>query len=1620
MSVPKGTRRRWLRPLGTLPNEPIELVDENTTIGRGPSNVVVAFPRSVSTIHAQIELLQGGGAVLHDLGADGTGSRFGSFVGDEHFVGGWRELVHGDIVRLGTVQHGAAYRFEEEGRQPLPPIVQEESPQPKPMVIDAAPVHFNRRRAQPPPNETNSSPSRVTQIEDGDPVVRNLPSKEAVDDALSPPEYPSFNLPEEAVPPATAWDDGGLSDLPTPPLLIPRQASIERARQRSADSVRRLNQALAGVRPFSDVQDELSSEEVSQVVEEIRKNDLSPKNTPLLEELQQYLALLVPKLDGLLAAKSETDATNIQKMMSDLKTDVCRVLRDTVRQQMRESLSTHDIHEPSKSRQSVTPQPIPAPSQIDRSRPDDDDIDEDVAVRSSGRRREPRDSTRLWAQPGRDYPPLPHTPPRPDYPPPQTGHSAPPFFDHGQQQQPRLAATHAPPWSFEPPVVAPIQQQQPQAAQTTTHALSSLQATVQDIRQEIRTGRDEAKQKELQDEVRGIKTQLSEVLLRQQLSGGQQQSQPQLQRQAEPLEPRREQDSEIINTLRRDVVQAVSNVAQVVDDASKRQTSLLQAVENELRRRPEKSRETLLPPPTNNGGEKLVSELQNLRQESALRHESLLAAVKEARQERAEASPEPNHEGEQQKVLQLQLGGLEAALKDARHDELKAQLSNYVAELRRECKEDPAMVKSELRNELRAMAESNREQLSALRAELVDNQSMRDKSSPRFFDDAASIRSLVREELDRSLEDKSPRRAGDNELTKLAGQMMELRAQTAETHSLVSEECRRRKKRVDEDDDDEEVSDEPRRRRKRWIRGEEDESLKASFEGHVSALRDEIRGLQSSGDAVKARHEIEALAERVPTLLKNDVAPILDEMRRLTQSAVSSSSGIAELRLQVQHLTDRVHQEPPVTQALESMKHELAATRDEVRDLKRDIPHRVETVSPRHSTSDDIVQVLKAKEETTAQAMREQLATTREELLRARQADAAEMTRSLQEKQQIHARPPEDDHHLDAIKEQLRQTQEQLRDVMKTQEQQQQLAAPRVADETVERTVEAVKQQLASTQDQLRNLVERAVTPRESHGEVDAIKSEVAETRTKVRELENLTPRREDNSLRELVEMRRQRETEAEIARCCEKLFAERSLKNENKLESVEAQLRELRDSMRGDERTARLEKLERELEAVKTERSAETERARRAFDEMTTQLNRGGFGFEAEVRKLRESHEQHAGTAQRALEALQTQLSIAQQKQLLGGDNDETDQMCLYAEAPAVAPREGDEAAAMASLPRVRERLHSLTTRKAREAAAADRLERLHLRALAEARDATRELLAAKDKVTSSLEDRLSKLGEKEAAEQLRQAADQRASYDLAALTQLKALEERFAKVADDLERKRGEEANEGRRHQLAEEAAESATRRHISELEDAAAARHRDEVERMTRRGQELEERLCGKRDEIEKMRTDHREELDEIKRQRDEVVSASHRQRDELESVSRKHDDAIASTASLAAQVSAKSQELSELRQELTSAKYALEEKKRNEAYEAHSRSELAENNKRLQRELSHTKSLLKDRESRISGLQSQVAKIAAETGESRQRRAVFVLRDALLNSLKADVERSEKLLGQTVENRSPLYP
>ena len=71
-------------------------------------------------------------------------------MGDDHFTGGWREVCHGDIIRLGTLQHGVAFRYEESRAPPLPP-----PPRPEQFITEPETLQNAAKRAL---RERNGSP----------------------------------------------------------------------------------------------------------------------------------------------------------------------------------------------------------------------------------------------------------------------------------------------------------------------------------------------------------------------------------------------------------------------------------------------------------------------------------------------------------------------------------------------------------------------------------------------------------------------------------------------------------------------------------------------------------------------------------------------------------------------------------------------------------------------------------------------------------------------------------------------------------------------------------------------------------------------------------------------------------------------------------------------------------------------------------------------------------------------------------------------------------------------------------------------------------------------------------------------------------------------------------------------------------------------------------------------------------------------------------------------------------------------------------------------------------------------------------------------------------------------
>ena len=91
-------------------------------VGRAPDNNVTLRNRSVSAHHAHIEV--GGRHDYHvtvrDHGADGTGSRFGTLVGETHLKGSAVRVGVGDPVCFGTTKYGAHFHLEDNSN-PLPP-----------------------------------------------------------------------------------------------------------------------------------------------------------------------------------------------------------------------------------------------------------------------------------------------------------------------------------------------------------------------------------------------------------------------------------------------------------------------------------------------------------------------------------------------------------------------------------------------------------------------------------------------------------------------------------------------------------------------------------------------------------------------------------------------------------------------------------------------------------------------------------------------------------------------------------------------------------------------------------------------------------------------------------------------------------------------------------------------------------------------------------------------------------------------------------------------------------------------------------------------------------------------------------------------------------------------------------------------------------------------------------------------------------------------------------------------------------------------------------------------------------------------------------------------------------
>jgi pSer/pThr/pTyr-binding forkhead associated (FHA) protein len=108
-----------------------ELVDENITLGRVDDNVIQIDDASVSSHHAQLQLVAGGNYHLTDLGST-NGTRVNGTVTTE------AQLRHGDRVRFGKIE--AAYLSDTiDASQPLPAAVE---PEAQPAAESRRPTNF--------------------------------------------------------------------------------------------------------------------------------------------------------------------------------------------------------------------------------------------------------------------------------------------------------------------------------------------------------------------------------------------------------------------------------------------------------------------------------------------------------------------------------------------------------------------------------------------------------------------------------------------------------------------------------------------------------------------------------------------------------------------------------------------------------------------------------------------------------------------------------------------------------------------------------------------------------------------------------------------------------------------------------------------------------------------------------------------------------------------------------------------------------------------------------------------------------------------------------------------------------------------------------------------------------------------------------------------------------------------------------------------------------------------------------------------------------------------------------------------------------------------------------------
>ena len=143
-----------------------------------------------------------------------------------------------------------------------------------------------------------------------------------------------------------------------PPALPPKeQTAVLEARERAAASMRRLNQALAGVRPFSDLQSDLvpgpapaASDEIEELRSKVQQltHGMDESSREELKALQEQISALAPKVDGLVAKEGTGD--DIQARMEALREELCAALQDDVRKMLKEKARVEE-DEPSTAAQ---------------------------------------------------------------------------------------------------------------------------------------------------------------------------------------------------------------------------------------------------------------------------------------------------------------------------------------------------------------------------------------------------------------------------------------------------------------------------------------------------------------------------------------------------------------------------------------------------------------------------------------------------------------------------------------------------------------------------------------------------------------------------------------------------------------------------------------------------------------------------------------------------------------------------------------------------------------------------------------------------------------------------------------------------------------------------------------------------------------------------------------------------------------------------------------------------------------------------------------------------------------------------------------------------------------------